>query len=254
MNLFKRLQGVFFEPKRVFDGLAEKPVWIDALVVVLVALIAFNLIVAPYMQKDQLQLMKDNAALKERMGEEAYTKMIERTEHPSASFRIVQTFVSTPLFYLAALLLQSLLLLILGRLLSTQGTYVQVLAALVHASFIDKLLGNGVRLVLALTRKSAHADLDRPGPALPEAGGHVDGLHHAEPRSISSSSGCSASWPSAWRRSSRSASRRPGPVLRDVVPQGPGQHRHRPHRHELPALTGIFEATSLAASRGQPGV
>lgn len=154
MSLVQRLQGVFFEPRRVFGALAEKPVWIDAVVVVLVALIAFNLVIAPYMQQDNLRLMKDNAALKDRMGEEAYTKLIDRTEHPSASFRIVQMFVSTPLFFLAALLLQSLLLLILGRLLSTQGMYVQVLAALVHANFIDKLLGNGVRLALALTRKS----------------------------------------------------------------------------------------------------
>jgi len=154
MSLFKRLEGVFFDPKRTFDGLAGKPVWIDTLVVVLLALIAFNLVVAPYMQKDQLQLMKGNAALMERMGEDAYTKMIERTEHPSPSGRIVQTFVATPLFFLAALLLQSLILLILGRLLSTQGVYVQVLAALIHASVIDKLLGNGVRLALAVTRKS----------------------------------------------------------------------------------------------------
>jgi hypothetical protein len=62
--------------------------------------------------------------------------------------------VTTPLFYLAAILLQALLLLILGRFMSTQGTYVQVLAALVHASLIDKVLGNAVRLVLALTRQS----------------------------------------------------------------------------------------------------
>jgi hypothetical protein len=154
MSLLQRLQGVFFEPKRAFDALAAKPAWIDAVVVVLVALIAFNLVIAPYMQQDSLRLMKDNAALKGRMGEEAYARLIERTEHPSASIRIVQTFVATPLFYLAALLLQSLLLLILGRLLSIQGAYIQVLAALVHASFIDKLLGNGVRVALALTRKS----------------------------------------------------------------------------------------------------
>jgi Yip1 domain len=154
MSFFQRLQGVFFEPKRTFASLAEKPVWIDALVLVLLALIAFNLIVAPYMQQDQLKLMKDNTALKDRMGEDNYAKLIERTEHPSQTYRIVQTFVATPLFYLAALLLQSLLLLILGRLSSTQGIYVQVLAALVHASFIDKVLGNAVRLALALTRHS----------------------------------------------------------------------------------------------------
>ncbi len=154
MSLFKRLEGVFFNPRATFDGLAAKPLWVDTLVVVLLALIAFNFIVVPYMQKDQLALMKDNAALKERMGQESYDKMIARTENPSSTSRIIQIFVTTPLFYLAALLLQSLILLIVGRLTSTQGTYVQVLSALVHASLIDKLLGNAVRLVLALTRQS----------------------------------------------------------------------------------------------------
>jgi len=152
MNIFKRIEGVFFNPRPVFEGLAAKPVWIDTLVVVLLALIAFNLVVAPYMQKDQLLLMKDNAALKERLGDDAYAKLIDKTEHPSEVGRIMQIFVTTPLFYLAAILLQSLLLLILGRLSSTQGIYVQVLSVLVHASLVDKLLGNGVRLALALTR------------------------------------------------------------------------------------------------------
>lgn len=154
MSLLKRLEGVFFDPKAVFPRLAEKPVWIDALVVVLVALIAFTFIVAPYVQKDNLALMKGNVALKEKMGEDAYAKMITQTENPSQARRVIQTFVATPLFFLAALLVQSLLLLVIGRLLSTQGTYVQVLSILVHASFVDKLLGNAVRLALALTRGS----------------------------------------------------------------------------------------------------
>jgi hypothetical protein len=154
MNFFKRLEGIFFNPRPVFDDLAAKPVWIDALVVILLALIAFNLVVAPFMQRDQLQLMKDNTALKERLGEDRYTQMVQNIEHPSVRSRIVQTFITTPLFYLAAILLQSLILLILGRFLSQQGTYVQVLAVLVHASLVDKLLGNAVRLGLALTRKS----------------------------------------------------------------------------------------------------
>lgn len=154
MSLIRRLEGVFFDPKTVFPALAERPVWIDALVVLLVALIAFNLIIAPYMQKDQLALTKDSTALRERMGEDAYAKRIALMENPSTAMRVIQTFVATPLFFLAALLLQSFLLLVLGRLFSTQGTYVQVLSVLVHASLIDKLLGNAVRLVLALTRGS----------------------------------------------------------------------------------------------------
>ena len=154
MNFFKRLEGIFFNPRPVFEGLAAKPVWVDTLIVILVALIAFNLLVAPYMQKDQLTLMKDNAALKERLGEARYNQMIQNMENPTNRSRIIQTFVTTPLFYLTALLLQALALLILGRFLSSQGTYVQILSALLHANLVDKLFGNAVRLVLALTRKS----------------------------------------------------------------------------------------------------
>jgi hypothetical protein len=154
MSLFKRLEGVFFNPRPVFDGLAAKPVWIDTLVIILISLIVFNLLVAPYMQKDQLGLMKDNAALKERMGAERYDQMIQRMENPSAGSRVIQTFVTTPLFYLAALLLQALILLIFGRFMSSQGTYIQILSALLHANLVDKLFGNAVRAVLALTRKS----------------------------------------------------------------------------------------------------
>src|SRR4030066_179179 len=105
MNLYKRLEGVFFNPRPVFDGLAAKPGWIDTLVVILLALIAFNIVVTHYMHRDQLLLMKDNAALKERVGDDTYTRMIDRTEHPSEASRIVQTFVPTPPSYPAALLL-----------------------------------------------------------------------------------------------------------------------------------------------------
>ena len=84
MSLLKRIQGIFFEPRPTFEGLAAKPVWIDTLVVILLALIAFNLVVAPYMQRDQLALMKDNAALKERLGEDSY-RQDDRTDGESVA-------------------------------------------------------------------------------------------------------------------------------------------------------------------------
>ncbi|OGD19573.1 MAG: hypothetical protein A2Y70_07590 [Candidatus Aminicenantes bacterium RBG_13_64_14] len=154
MNLFKRIEGVFFNPRPVFDGLAAKPVWVDALIVILLALIVFNLVVVPYMQKDQLELAKDNSALKKRLGEENYNKRIQALINPPTFGLYVQTMVITVLIYIPALLLQGLILLILGKFISTQGTYVTVLSALLHANLVDKLFGNAVRMVLALTRKS----------------------------------------------------------------------------------------------------
>jgi len=154
MSLFKRLEGIFFSPRPTFEGLAAKPVWIDAVVIALVALIAFNFVILPYAQKENLALLKDNAALRERMGEDNYARMVDATENPSPSRRVIQTFVMPPMILILGLLLQSLMLFIGGRIGSTQGTYVQVLSALAHAGLVNSLLGNAVRLVLILTRQS----------------------------------------------------------------------------------------------------
>lgn len=42
----------------------------------------------------------------------------------------------------------------MGRLVSTQGNYLQVFSSLLHANLVDKLLGNGLRLYLICGRKS----------------------------------------------------------------------------------------------------
>lgn len=154
MNLVRRVSGVFTNPRAAFAGLAEKPVWVDALLVLLALVIVFNLIVAPYAQKDQATMMRDSVKLKERMGEERFAEAIRKLENPSTARTIVSNAVMAPAFQVVGLLLGSLILMVLGRFGATEGRYVQVLSALVHASFIDKLAGNLVRLFLILTRKS----------------------------------------------------------------------------------------------------
>jgi hypothetical protein len=154
MSLFKRLEGIFFNPKPVFDSLAEKPVWADALVLLLILLIAFTALIHPYLQNDQLQLLRDNTAFKERLGEDRYNEAIQNLENPSTARKVIQIFVTTPISLVVFLLFQSLIILALGRFVSTQGNYKQVFSILLHANFVDKLLGNAVRLILAFSRKS----------------------------------------------------------------------------------------------------
>jgi hypothetical protein len=228
MSLFKRIEGVFFSPRPTFEGLAAKPVWIDTLIVILIALIAFNFIVLPYMQKDQLSLMKDNAALKERLGEDGYARMIARTENPSSSGRIVQTFVTTPLFIIAALLLQILLLISAG---CRPRTYVRSCRR--SSTPVSSTSCRERRPPRPCT--DAHPRTSTTGPFLPDGGHHMH--NHPDPDD-SSRSGCSASCP------------RPGPSSRSnwqapARPTASGsqawQHRHRPHRHEL-AVSGRIDA------------
>ncbi|HEX2694982.1 MAG TPA: YIP1 family protein [Acidobacteriota bacterium] len=154
MSFFKRVEGVFFGPGPMFRSLAEKPVWFDALIILLLLLAVFAAVVAPYSQSDQLQMFKDNTRLKERMGETRYAEMIARIENASPSGAVAKGVVLGTAMGAIGLLFSSLVLLILGRFVSAQGNYISVVAAVVHASFIDKLLGNAVRAFLIVTRKS----------------------------------------------------------------------------------------------------
>lgn len=155
MSFFKRLEGTFFGPKPVFQSLAEKPVWADALVILLLLLAVFAAVTAPYAQSDLLRTWKDNTRLQERLGPERYAQAIEQLESASSSSGVLVRGVATStLLGAIGLAFSALILLVLGRFVSTQGSYAAVLAALVHAAFIDKLLGNAVRAFLIVTRKS----------------------------------------------------------------------------------------------------
>jgi hypothetical protein len=155
MNLLKRLEGVFSSPKQTFAALAEKPVWVDVLVVILVALAVYSLIISPYAKHDQAQMIKESVKLRERMGEERFNQYIQNMEGPVTTWGVIQTTGGAPVMFIIAMLLQGLLLMILGRFASTEGTFKQLFPSLVHANLIYALLGNGVRLILTLTRKSA---------------------------------------------------------------------------------------------------
>jgi len=154
MSFFQRFQGVFFNPQPTLKGISEKPVWVGALILLLILIGLFSFLTAPYLQKDSLQIMKGNIRMQERLGEENFNRMIERLENPSQPMVILQTFIIIPISFLVGLLFSSLIILVMGRFTSTEGKYVQVFSVLLHANFIDKILGNALRFILIFMRKS----------------------------------------------------------------------------------------------------
>ena len=152
MNFFNRLQGVFFNPKDTLKAVAEKPVWLDALIVILVIVTIFLAIISPYLQKDQIQVLKNNVEIQERLGEERAEQQLKVLE--SKWYRLILLVILPSVFTIAILFLQPLILLAMSRMFSTEGNYKQVLSVYLHANLIDKVLGSAVRLILILTRKS----------------------------------------------------------------------------------------------------
>lgn len=154
MNFFNRLQGIFFNPKDTLKAISEKPVWMDTMIVLLVVIMVFSVIVLPYAQKDQLQSLKSNVELQERLGEEAYQQQLDFLENPPKWFFIVFTVIGPLFTTMIGFFLPPLILLAFGRMVSTEGSYKQTLSVYLHASLVNNIFGNAVRLILILTRKS----------------------------------------------------------------------------------------------------
>lgn len=165
MNLGQRFIGVFTDPRETFTWLAEKPVWIEAMVIVLVATFIFGFLIAPFSAKDSTELIDNSPRMKqmlrERMGEEAYAKYMEKMNKEalttSTSYKI-QSGLTVGLMALLALFIQSILLLVFGRLVSgsVHGNYRQLLSAMFHASLINAVLGNALRFILITAKQSVY--------------------------------------------------------------------------------------------------
>jgi hypothetical protein len=153
MNFFNRFQGVFFNPQSTFKSLAERPVWIDVLVVVLIAFMIFAYLIAPYQQKDQIKIWENSTKLRERMGEENYQQRMETLKNPPKWQKIIGV-VLAPIGLLVGLLISSLVILLMGRMGSLEGKYVQVFSALLHANLVDKILGNALKTFLISSKGS----------------------------------------------------------------------------------------------------
>lgn len=154
MNIFERFQGVFASPKKTLEGVAARPVWVDAFVILLVVLAIYSYLVSPIIQKETLAMFQSNTKLEERMGKDRYQQFMASQANPSPTRIYINSFVVAPLTGAVGFLLSSLFLLIIGRMFATAGTFKQVLACLVNASFIDKILGNAVRLAIVFGKKS----------------------------------------------------------------------------------------------------
>ena len=154
MNFINAFLGIFLNPKQTLKAVSEKPRWTEALIIILIAWALFAYLTAPYAQKDSIKVMQDNIKFKESLGEERYSTMLEKLKNPSPTGTLIRTFFMAPLSLTIGFLLSCLIMFGMGRLISTEGKYIQVFSGFLYANFIDKILGNAVRLLLIVSKKS----------------------------------------------------------------------------------------------------
>ena len=154
MSFLNRFLGIFLSPQQTQKAVAERPKWVDALIVILVAMILITYITTPYSQKDSYNVTKDSIKLRERMGDERFEEYLETLRNPSPTGTLIRTLVLVPLSLVIGFLFQCLILLGMGRFSSTEGKYMQIFAVFLHARFIDTVLGGIIKTLLVLTKKS----------------------------------------------------------------------------------------------------
>lgn len=153
MNLPRRFAGVLLFPARTFAALSERPVWVDALVVVLAAGAVTGSLVFPFVRQDRLRTFEAAApGFVEKYGQTQYAEAVARIKGES---RALGAFLVRPLLSLTSLLFTSLAALAAGRALARRGHFLQVFSALLHAAFADGVLGNAVRQTLVRSRGTA---------------------------------------------------------------------------------------------------
>jgi hypothetical protein len=153
MTLFSRLSGVYFSPKDTFKALAEKPKWVDILVVLLILVAVYAAIIAPYIPQDQIKRLESDAKGRAKMGEEAYNQRLEFWKDPPP-FVTITGIIMQPVSLLIGFLIQSLVILGMARLTSSEGSYIQIFSAFIHANAINLVLGNALRAFLITNRES----------------------------------------------------------------------------------------------------
>jgi hypothetical protein len=153
MTLFSRFSGVFFNPKDTFKALSEKPIWVDMLIVLLILVSLYAVLIAPYIPQDQIKRLESDAKGRAKMSEEVYNQRLEFWKDPPP-FVAITGIIMQPFSMLIGFLIQSLIILGMGRLTSTEGKYIQIFSSFIHANTINLVLGNALRIFLIISRES----------------------------------------------------------------------------------------------------
>lgn len=66
----RKIPGSVCQAQETFNYLSERPVWVDALIIVLIALALYSYLIAPFAARDSYTLYQQSTKLKQQLGEE----------------------------------------------------------------------------------------------------------------------------------------------------------------------------------------
>ena len=142
MNFFDRVLGVFFNPRRTLESVAEKPVWWDVLVVALVSMLVYSALVMPFVTQEALANYQSSSGAPPPDFSQMPKWILAIGLFAGMVTVVIMIFLTCGVIYLV------------GRIFSPAGDFAKIVAVYLHAGLVDSLLGNIVRLALTLMKKS----------------------------------------------------------------------------------------------------
>ncbi len=151
MGLFLRFLNVFVSPSKISEEIKKNPLWIEPLIIVLICVVLFTFLTARIQSKDSVEIIKMNPKLADKVSQERLEKMA----NPSQSSILLRSFLLNPLFTLIALLIFSVLLLVIVKITGGDGEFKHFWSIALFSSYIDYVLGNGIKTLLTLQKGSS---------------------------------------------------------------------------------------------------
>jgi len=142
MNFGDRVLGVFFNPRQTLEAVAEKPVWWDVLIVLLVAMSVYTALIMPFATREALANYQSPTGAPPPDFSQMPKWVLAIGMIAGLVSILVMVFLACGVIYLV------------GRLFSPVGDFAKIVAVYLHAGLVDSLLGNIVRLALILVKKS----------------------------------------------------------------------------------------------------
>jgi hypothetical protein len=128
-SLPARIAQVFFSPAALFDKLKAKPVWMGALLTMMVVSLIINVIIPEELIRQLVM---------EQLGDNPEPAQIDAALRMAGIFRYVGPIVFTPIL---AVILAGLVLLIWNLILGGEASFAQTMSVSTHTLFIPTLGG-----------------------------------------------------------------------------------------------------------------
>lgn len=128
-SLPSRIAQVFFSPASLFDRLRERPVWLGAILTLMVISLAANALIPEELIRQLVM---------EQLGDDPQQAQIDTAMRMAGIFRYIGPVVFTPVL---AVVLAALVLLIWNLILGGEASFKQTMSVTAHVLFIPTLGG-----------------------------------------------------------------------------------------------------------------